>query len=102
MPNAIADVGTDEVAKFLAKEFRRFPQTRAQIDNALERMRDGNYGACEGCTKPIPLARLQALPYATTCIDCQRELESSGGAAPQWDKMVDAPNVVNKTEMDLS
>ncbi|MCF7733232.1 MAG: HEAT repeat domain-containing protein [Akkermansiaceae bacterium] len=38
LPNAIADIDTDEAATFLAKEFRRQPETMAQIDNALERM----------------------------------------------------------------
>lgn len=38
LPNAIADIGTDEAARFLVKDFRRLPQTMAQIDNAVERM----------------------------------------------------------------
>ncbi len=45
------------------------------IDNALERMRDGSYGSCEQCGRPIRLERLKVLPYASTCISCQRELE---------------------------
>ena len=47
----------------------------ARIENALEQLEEGNYGVCESCGRDIPLARLQALPYATTCIRCQRELE---------------------------
>jgi DnaK suppressor protein len=43
-------------------------------------MRDGKYGSCEVCGGKIPLARLNALPYATMCIECQRDLERSGGA----------------------
>ncbi len=38
LPNAIADIDSDEAAAFLAKDFRRQPETMAQIDNALERM----------------------------------------------------------------
>lgn len=38
LPNAIANIDTDEAAAFLAKEFHRQPETKAQIDNALERM----------------------------------------------------------------
>ena len=37
LPNAIADINTPEAIDFLAKDFRRAPQTMAQIDNALER-----------------------------------------------------------------
>jgi DnaK suppressor protein len=50
------------------------------IETALERMRKGDYGLCDGCNQPIPLARLQALPYATMCIQCQREAEKHGDA----------------------
>lgn len=47
----------------------------AQIEEALVRIRLGRYGVCEGCGEDIPLARLQALPYATRCVICQRESE---------------------------
>lgn len=49
------------------------------IENALQRMRAGVYGICENCESKIPLARLQALPYATLCIHCQREAEKEAG-----------------------
>jgi RNA polymerase-binding protein DksA len=49
----------------------------ASIDAALQRIEDGTYGICERCGKPIDAARLEALPYATKCIDCQR-LEERG------------------------
>jgi len=52
----------------------------ACIENALERMRGGNYGTCEACQNKIPFARLSALPYATLCIECQREAERDGTA----------------------
>jgi DnaK suppressor protein len=45
------------------------------IEVALERIRDGNYGICEMCECEIDLARLQALPYASLCLPCQREVE---------------------------
>ncbi len=47
----------------------------AQIEKALERMEEGTYGICELTGKPIPLARLQALPYTTVRVEAQRELE---------------------------
>lgn len=40
------------------------------IDQALARIKNGNYGICAKCGIKIPEARLKALPYATTCIDC--------------------------------
>ena len=38
----------------------------------------GQFGICEGCGTGIPMARLNALPYATYCIKCQREAERQG------------------------
>lgn len=40
------------------------------IDQALTRIKNGNYGICAKCGETIPEARLKALPYATTCINC--------------------------------
>jgi DnaK suppressor protein len=63
-----------------------------QIEKALERMQNGTYGICEVTGKTIPLARLQALPYATVCIEAQRELEESGEAdsyEPDWGRILD-------------
>jgi RNA polymerase-binding protein DksA len=39
-----------------------------KIDRALARMRDGTYGICARCGKPIEKARLKALPYVDLCI----------------------------------
>jgi DnaK suppressor protein len=44
----------------------------AAIDAALKRVEEGTYGICERCGKPIDDARLEALPYATKCIECKR------------------------------
>ena len=79
------------------------------IEKALEQMRDGTYGLCEHCNKKIPLARLKALPYATTCIECQRlaeegRLEGSGDA--DWSRVLDSNTdkdvTISDIEMDVS
>ncbi|OYW18064.1 MAG: hypothetical protein B7Z55_11350 [Planctomycetales bacterium 12-60-4] len=46
-----------------------------QIDLAIDKIRAGTYGSCDRCGKAIPVARLQALPFSTTCVDCQRKRE---------------------------
>ena len=46
-----------------------------QIDDALKRMEEGAYGACQQCNKPITMSRLKAVPYAALCIQCQRDKE---------------------------
>jgi RNA polymerase-binding protein DksA len=45
----------------------------AEIDAALKRIDDGTYGVCTNRGEQIPVERLEALPWATLCIDCQRQ-----------------------------
>lgn len=45
------------------------------IQAALRALDKGLYGMCERCGKPIDPARLEVLPDATHCLDCQREVE---------------------------
>lgn len=45
------------------------------INEALDRIDDGTFGTCSGCGKQIAEDRLEAIPYATRCIDCQRLAE---------------------------
>ena len=47
----------------------------ADIDAALKRIDDGTYGLCAGCGRQIAEERLEARPWATLCIGCQRERE---------------------------
>ena len=49
----------------------------AAIDEALRRIDDGTFGICGRCGKPIAEERLEAMPYATKCIDCKRLEERS-------------------------
>ena len=50
-------------------------QVLEQIDAALKRIEDGTYGRCTNCGNSIAEDRLEARPWASLCIDCQRELE---------------------------
>jgi DnaK suppressor protein len=45
--------------------------TLAKIDRALQRIEEGTYGISEVSDKPIPIERLEAVPYATTLVDEQ-------------------------------
>ena len=51
--------------------------TLLQIENALRRMEDGAYGHCSNCGQTINVLRLEAVPWARFCIDCQ-ELAEKG------------------------
>jgi RNA polymerase-binding protein DksA len=45
------------------------------IDHALRLARNGTYGTCESCGERIDPARLEILPEATLCLNCQRQKE---------------------------
>lgn len=51
-----------------------------EVENALRRLAHGTFGLCEACNEAIPVARLQALPYAIRCVKCQRTAETHRGA----------------------
>ncbi len=51
--------------------------TLFMIEEALERLDDGQFGTCSSCSSDIPVARLKAVPWARYCIDCQ-ELDEKG------------------------
>jgi len=51
--------------------------TLLQIENALGRMDEGTYGRCSNCGQTINIQRLEAVPWARFCIDCQ-ELAEKG------------------------
>lgn len=48
-----------------------------KIDEAIQRLHDGNFGRCEACGGNISIKRLQARPVSTLCIDCKTEQEQS-------------------------
>ena len=53
-----------------------------QVNEALARLERGEYGLCESCGNPIGEARLEALPYATLCIDCAEQSEAPAAFDP--------------------
>jgi DnaK suppressor protein len=101
--DAALDSAQDEISSQLAEVESR---ELTHIETALERMRKGDYGVCDGCNQGIPLARLQALPYATMCIQCQREAEKNGedvGGA-NWNRILDvglADNDVSVSDLEI-
>ena len=104
------ETGSDEVNSQLAQlESREL----AQIEQAIQKLKRGTYGVCEGCLRKIPVARLNALPFSTMCIECQREMEEYGsiegrGGRGDWEKVSDSVGMEEKNvrlsdlEMDFS
>jgi len=90
------EAGSDEMASHLAELDSR---ELGQIERALVKLKQGTYGQCEGCQDKIPVGRLNALPYTTLCIACQREMEQcpeyweSRRAESNWEKVFDSASL---------
>jgi len=83
-----------------------------QIEQAIQQIRSGHYGICEGCGERISLVRLKALPFTTTCIACQRREEGRDRTQAEddadWEKAFrydrsskDREITINDIELDL-
>jgi RNA polymerase-binding protein DksA len=82
MPIHMADLGSDNYEQDLAVGLMDGERRLlTEIDRALDRVADGTYGICEGTEKPIPKARLEAMPWAKYCIEYERMIED-GRAEP--------------------
>jgi DnaK suppressor protein len=80
-----ADVAFETCSDEMSSQFaEQDARELRQIERSLARLAQGAYGICEGgcenCRKRIPLARLNALPFTTFCINCEREMEKY----PEW------------------
>ena len=77
------EIGRRSIAwKYEQRKRRRKQQMRERtekklnlVESALERIHKNTYGKCSSCGKPIPVIRLNTIPYADLCIDCQIEKE---------------------------
>jgi DnaK suppressor protein len=75
------DLSVMDVSKELALRLGdRESQMVADIDQALLRIKEGSYGVCARCGKPIDERRLEALPTARFDAECQARLEQARGA----------------------
>ena len=52
-----------------------------EVERALEKLDEGSYGVCDDCGEEIPMARLEALPTATTCVTCAEAREVAARSA---------------------
>jgi RNA polymerase-binding transcription factor len=99
---------SDEMSSQLAELDAR---ELSQIEWALARLTQGTYGVCEGgsehCQKRIPVARLNALPYTTLCIHCEREIEKCPDGLDRrgpanWKQVFDWEAPLQHQRIDLS
>lgn len=72
----LADTATQTVEREIGNTLEEHDERLLEsIDAALKRVDDGTYGKCVNCGAPIPEERLEAMPWATLCIDCKRKEE---------------------------
>lgn len=73
-----ADAGSDAYDRDFALSLLSQEQDALyEIDEALKRVELGTYGTCEMSAKPIPHARLEAIPFARFTVECQSQLEKN-------------------------
>ena len=76
-PHDVGDDGVhDQELDFREQLDDRDRALAQQIEDALERMRDGTYGRCAEDDQPIPIERLRAIPWAEYCAQHQAEREA--------------------------
>lgn len=73
----VIDVAADGSQNEIHSQLAAFESRELdQIERAIELIRKGRYGSCEYCGGRIPVARLKALPFTTSCIGCQQRSET--------------------------
>ena len=76
--NHMGDVATATFDREMASTLEdNSTHVLVEIDGALQRIEDGTFGVCERCGNPIDAERLEALPWATLCIEDKRKQERS-------------------------
>jgi DnaK suppressor protein len=67
--------------EFALSTIERERRTLAEVEQALARLKKGEYGVCPLCGKKLPEARLRAIPWATLCVPCAEEAAAGNTAA---------------------
>ena len=85
----LGDYATADMAAEYAHLFgERLRKRLHLIEDALDGIKNGDYGVCEECEEPITEKRLQLMPFALFCVRCQSELEREakirGEAFEEW------------------
>jgi RNA polymerase-binding protein DksA len=91
-----ADAGSDAYEKDFALSLLSQEQDALyEIEEALKRIDQGTYGICEMSGEPIPVERLEAIPFARYTVHCQEQLERENRGKNRWDT---APQFMDSAE----
>src|SRR6185295_13304895 len=76
VPDHMAELASDASEKaFSYGRMESQTEELKEIQDALERNKDGTFGSCENCQQRIPKERLKAITYARLCVKCQGKEE---------------------------
>ena len=84
-----------------------FSEELEEVETALAKFKHGRYGVCEMTDAPIPVARLEALPYTRYTVDAQRMREAEGfdqhsfDVEQAWERAAESEDRMNDREMSL-
>ncbi|MDP1560219.1 MAG: TraR/DksA family transcriptional regulator [Pirellulaceae bacterium] len=101
----VVDFASDSTAEVLSTQMAEAESRElADIELALLKLKKNCYGQCEECGQAIAWPRLEALPYAANCIECQRlmeemEEESNNESTPTFPTL--SANQVDYRDSDL-
>lgn len=75
-PNHMAELGSTVYEQDVTLRMAQSEENVLQeINEAIDRIHEGTYGVCEMSGKPIPKARLNAIPWTRYRVECAKELE---------------------------
>ncbi|WP_433234602.1 TraR/DksA family transcriptional regulator [Actinomadura nitritigenes] len=78
LEQSVEQVSVEQTEEADYARMENLRQSLTEIDSALQRLEEGTYGRCEGCTQPIPAGRLEILPYVRFCVKCQGKRNRTG------------------------
>lgn len=100
----LGDVANDDAERDVNTQLASLESRElAKIERAIRAIREGRYGSCDTCSKAIPVERLNALPYTSHCVDCQRQQEhrrKAGEDEADWESAYDYQ--VRHTDRELT
>jgi DnaK suppressor protein len=98
----IADAGTDNYDRDFALSMASSEQVALyEVDEAINRIKNGSYGVCELTGKPIEPERLEAVPWARFSAAAERQLEEQGAVErPRLGARVEMPKVTPEEEAE--
>ncbi len=76
LPDAIDQGQSDMERDWHVRTMSATSRLLHAVEDALERLKTGDYGICEHCGEPINPRRLQAVPWAALCLSCQEQADA--------------------------